>query len=115
MHELSIAMSILEAVEEQSDQRGGARIAAVHLKVGPLSGVVPAALINAFELAREATKFADCRLMIEEMPVIIRCPKCATDQTVESIQNMSCPICGTASADIAGGRELEVCAMEIYE
>jgi hydrogenase nickel incorporation protein HypA/HybF len=115
MHELSIAMSVLEAVEEQSEQRGGARITAVFLKVGPLSGVIPEALISAFEMAREETNFKDCRLTIEEMPVIIRCPTCRADRKVDSIQNMSCSVCGTASSDVAGGRELEVCAMEIVE
>jgi hydrogenase nickel incorporation protein HypA/HybF len=115
MHELSIAMSVLDAVEEQSQQRGGARITAVHLKVGPLSGVLPAALLSAFELAREGTGFDDCRLQIEETRVLINCPKCLTERPVESIQHMSCVTCGTATADVAGGRELEVCAMEIIE
>jgi Zn finger protein HypA/HybF involved in hydrogenase expression len=31
MHELSIAMSIVEMAEEESDKRGGARVNAVHL------------------------------------------------------------------------------------
>jgi hydrogenase nickel incorporation protein HypA/HybF len=115
MHELSIAMSVLDALEEQSQQRGGARITAVHLKVGPLSGVMPDALLSAFELAREQTDFADCSLMIEQTPVIIRCPTCLADRPVESIQQMSCAVCGTATADVASGRELEVCAMEICE
>src|SRR5271170_2291155 len=112
---MSIAISVLEAVEEQSRQRDGARITAVYLKIGPLSGVLPEALLNAFELAREGTDFADCRLMIDQTPVMIRCPKCLSDQPVESIQQMSCSVCGTATSDVAGGRELEVCAMEICE
>jgi hydrogenase nickel incorporation protein HypA/HybF len=115
MHELSIAMSVLEAIEEQSQQRNGARITAVHVKIGPLSGVVPKALQGAFELAREGTDFEECKLMIEEMPVIIRCAVCRADRPVVSIQQMSCSVCGTATADVAGGRELEVCAMEICE
>jgi hydrogenase nickel incorporation protein HypA/HybF len=115
MHELSIAMSVLESLQEQSEQRGGAHISAVYLKVGPLSGVVPQALQGAFELAREGTNFANCRLMIEEIPVMIHCPKCLVDRPVESIQQMSCAVCGTATANIISGRELEVRAMEICE
>jgi|ERR1700722_19419931 len=115
MHELSIALSILDAVEEQSRQRGGARITAVHLKVGPLSGVVPEALVSAFEMAREESDFGECRLEIDQTPVIIRCPGCQADRPVESIQQMSCSVCGTATADVVSGRELEVCAMEICE
>ena len=115
MHELSIAMSLLEVVEEQSQQRGGAHISAVHVRVGPLSGVIAQALNSAFELARESTEFKDCRLVIEETPVTVHCPTCKSDQPVESVQQMSCAVCGTATADLATGRELEVCAMEISD
>ena len=55
MHELSIAMSLLDMIEEQVDIRGGVRVFAVHLKLGPLSGVVKEALQSAYELACEGT------------------------------------------------------------
>src|ERR1700722_1167991 len=115
MHELSIAMSVLDAVQEQSERQGGKRVTAVRLRVGPLSGVVVQALAGAFELAREGTEFADCRLEIEETAVMIRCPKCGVDRAVESIQLMACSVCGTASGDVGSGREREGYAMEIEE
>jgi hydrogenase nickel incorporation protein HypA/HybF len=67
MHELSIAMSILDAAEEEAENHGGARVAAIYLKIGSLSGVVPDALLAAYELARENTDMSDCRLVIEEV------------------------------------------------
>ncbi|HZZ41932.1 MAG TPA: hydrogenase maturation nickel metallochaperone HypA [Tepidisphaeraceae bacterium] len=115
MHELSIAMSILEAVEEEAGRHLPAKVTAVHLKIGPLSGVVPSALISAFELITENTEFRICRMVIEETPILIHCPTCRTERSVESIQQMSCTVCGTATADVASGRELDVCAMEICE
>jgi hydrogenase nickel incorporation protein HypA/HybF len=115
MHEMSIALSLLEAVEEQAHAHGDARVQAVHLKIGRLSGVLPDALRGAFELACEGTNFENCRLKIEETPVMIRCPKCAAERPVASIQQMACAVCGTATADITRGRELEVCAMEICQ
>jgi hydrogenase nickel incorporation protein HypA/HybF len=115
MHELSIAMSVLDALDEESQRRDGARITAVHLRIGLLSGVVPQALQSAFDLAREGTDFADCRLVIEETPVSIRCPNCGVEREVQSIQQMVCAVCGTAASDVASGRELEVHAVEICE
>ncbi|MCU1221680.1 MAG: hypA, partial [Candidatus Angelobacter sp.] len=44
MHELSIAMSIVEMAEEEAERRG-VRISAVHLTLGLLSGVVKDALL----------------------------------------------------------------------
>jgi hypothetical protein len=34
---------------------------------------------------------------------------------VVSIQQICCSVCGAATSDITGGRELEVCAMEISD
>ncbi len=115
MHELSIAMSVLETLEAESLRRAPAQITAIHLKVGPLSGVIPSALLSAFELITEGTDFQLCKLRIEETPVIIHCPACLADRPVESIQQLSCTICGTATSDVASGRELDLCAMEISE
>jgi len=67
MHELSIAMSILDAAEEEAENHGGGRVAAIYLKIGSLSGVAPDALLAAYELARENTGMSDCRLVIEEV------------------------------------------------
>ena len=78
MHELSIAMSILDVVEEESARHGDGRVAAVHLKLGPLSGVVKESLLAAFEMAREETPLKDCELLIEEIPIVVYCPVCAT-------------------------------------
>lgn len=115
MHELSIALSILDHVEEQAEQHGGARIAAVHLKLGPLSGVVKEALLSAYGLAREGTAFEACELVIEEMPITVFCPSCEAPRRVESMQDHRCVDCGTLACKILTGQELEVSAMEILE
>ncbi len=57
MHELSIAMSIVEMAEEEAERHGG-RVAAVHLKLGKLSGVVKEALLSSYEMACEDTPLA---------------------------------------------------------
>jgi hydrogenase nickel incorporation protein HypA/HybF len=115
MHELSIALSLLETLEIEAIRRAPARITAIYLKIGPLSGVIPSALLSAFELIIEGTELQQCKIHIEETRVIIHCPTCLADRSVESVQLMSCTVCGTASADIAAGRELDFCSMEITE
>jgi hydrogenase nickel incorporation protein HypA/HybF len=113
MHELSIAISIFDVVEEELLRRGEERVAAVHLKLGPLSGVVKDSLMAAFDLAREETPWKDCRLVIEEIPIVVHCPVCNTKRSVISIQNMCCAVCASPTPDVLTGRELEVCAMEL--
>jgi hydrogenase nickel incorporation protein HypA/HybF len=113
MHELSIALGILDVAEEESARRGGARVAAIHLKLGPLSGVVKEALVSAYELAREASPFPHAELVIEEVPITAWCPTCAAERPVVSIRQLCCADCGAPAPGVVRGRELEVVALEI--
>jgi hydrogenase nickel incorporation protein HypA/HybF len=115
MHELSIALSIVDIAGEESDRRGGVAVLAVHVKLGPLSGVVKEALTSAYEMAREGSPVAQSRLVIEDVPLVIRCQQCEMETPVPSVYDLRCPRCGTPSADVVSGRELEVTAMEIEE
>jgi hydrogenase nickel incorporation protein HypA/HybF len=115
VHELSIAMSILEVAEEESERHGGVKVEAIHLKLGPLSGVVKEALISAFELAREATPFATAQLVIEEIPVSVFCSTCQAERPIHSLQQFFCAECDTPATEVVHGRELELAALELAE
>jgi hydrogenase nickel incorporation protein HypA/HybF len=112
MHELSIALSLLDLVEEEAMRRE-CRVAAIHLRLGPLAGVVREALLSAYDLAREGTAMADAKLVIEEVPVVVRCPACAADRALVSTFELVCPDCGTPTPEVLRGQELEVVALEI--
>jgi hydrogenase nickel incorporation protein HypA/HybF len=112
MHELSIAMSIIDVASEEAE-RLNARVIAVHLRLGPLSGVVKEALLSAYDRAREQSPLADSKLVIEEMPIVAWCPTCNAQQTIPSMQRMCCPVCDSPTPDIRGGNELEVSGLEV--
>ena len=111
MHELSIALSILDVAEEEAERHGG-RVVAVRLRLGALSGVVKEALVSAYDLAREGTPLAQAELVVEEVPLAAYCPACAAERTLAS-QELCCPACGGPTAEVVTGRELEVVALEI--
>jgi hydrogenase nickel incorporation protein HypA/HybF len=114
MHELSIAMSIIELAQEESERRR-VQVSAVHLKLGALSGVVKEALLGSFEMACEDSALKGARLVIEELPVLIFCTACGAQRPISSVQLFCCADCGTPSGDIVQGKELEVVALEIEE
>src|SRR5437867_13419600 len=66
MHELSIALNIVEIAEEELARHGGERVRAVHLQVGPLAGVAKEALLFSFGLASEGAPVVGSRLIIED-------------------------------------------------
>jgi hydrogenase nickel incorporation protein HypA/HybF len=115
MHELSVAMSIIEGVEEEAERHQG-YVTAIHLKLGLLSGIVKEALLSAFEMAREqSATLQKAQLIIEDVPVIANCPSCRQQQPVSSIQWFCCSVCSTPVSDVVQGKELEVVALEIQD
>ncbi len=112
MHELSIAMSLIEVAAEEAE-RLEVRVDALHLRLGPLSGVVKEALLFSFDLAAEGTAVAGARLEIEEVPVVVFCPACQEEKTLPSLQSFHCPVCDTPTPDVVRGRELELATMEV--
>jgi hydrogenase nickel incorporation protein HypA/HybF len=112
MHELSIALAILDVAAEEAERQAG-RVVAVHLRLGPLAGVVKEALVSAYELAREATPLAAAELVVEEVPLVAWCPGCAAERTLTPSAGLCCPACGGPTPEVVSGRELEVVALEV--
>jgi hydrogenase nickel incorporation protein HypA/HybF len=115
MHELSIAMGIVEIACEESQRRGDARVESVYLRLGPLSGVVKDSLLFAWEMACSETPVAGSQLVIEEVPVELHCSACGAEHRVEGLMDRSCPACGSFATEVLRGAELEVTAMEITD
>ena len=115
MHELSIALSILDIASEEAERHGDVQVEAIHLKLGALSGVVKEALLSAYQLATEQTQFADCRLVIEDIPILVYCSKCRAERPVRSVQWFCCSECDTPASDVVRGRELQISAMELAQ
>ena len=113
MHELSIAMSIVEMAEEEAQSHGASKVQAVHLRLGVFSGVVKDALLASYDLACASTVLEGSKLIIEEVQVEIQCPICEAARRVDSIQLLRCPECGTLSSEVVRGKEIEVIALEI--
>src|SRR5262245_28092230 len=114
MHELSIALSMIEMASAEVASRGNPRVSALHLKLGPLSGVVKEALLFSYEIGCDGTPLEGSQLVIEEVPVLIECPACGP-RSIETVQDLRCPQCGSLDAQVKQGRELELVALELEE
>jgi hydrogenase nickel incorporation protein HypA/HybF len=112
MHELSIAMSIVDLAQEEARQRG-VRVTGVHVKLGALSGVVKDALLGSYEMACYDTPLQGSRLIVEELPVLVYCQKCESQRSISSVQLFCCQECGTPAFEIVQGRELQMVALEV--
>lgn len=113
MHELSIAMSIVQFAAEEAARLGGARVTTIHLRLGAFSGVVKQALLSSFAVACADTPLAGSRLIVEDVPVVAYCSGCDARRQVNSDRWLVCSECGTPTPEIVQGRELEVTALEL--
>jgi len=114
MHELSIAISIVELAQEESKRLGAERIEAVHLRVGALAGIVKDSLLFSYEMAVQDTELAGSRLVIEDVPALVHCPRCQAPRPIASPQSFVCAVCGTPAFDVLSGRDLQVTALEVW-
>lgn len=113
MHEMSIAASMLEAVQAESARRG-AHVLALGVKIGELAGVDAESLRFCFEVLVQDTELAPLSLDIQHLPWRNRCRRCGKDFSVQDYRT-ECPGCGSAETEVAGGNELEFAYMEIEE
>ena len=104
MHELAICQALIAQIEDIAAQRA-ARVRQVFLGVGPLSGVEPQLLADAYPLACAGTAAEGSRLEIEETGVRVRCRTCSAE-TEAAANRLVCGICGDWHTDLIAGDEL---------
>ena len=113
MHELSIAIRVIELADQHLRAAGGGRVAAVRLRVGRLASAAPAALRSALVLAAQGTAFEAAAVEIAEVPVRIWCPACERERDLPGLVPLACPVCGTRSGDLRAGDEIELESLEL--
>lgn len=114
MHELSIAMSIVDMAQEEAERRG-VKVDAVHLELGPLSGVVAEALLFSYEMACGGTRLEGSHLVIKKVPIEVYCPACEAKKNLTSMQWFCCPECGTPTSEVIHGKELAITGLEVRD
>lgn len=115
MHELSIAESIVEIAETTARNANAVRVTAVRLRIGALAGVAPDALRFSYDVVTAGTILEGSTLDIIDVPVTVFCPTCRDEVALDGIQRFECPRCGTPTASIVRGRELEFDSIDIEE
>lgn len=114
MHELSIAVEILEPVLACAAEHGAARVTALTVRAGALQHIVPESLQLAFHGAAEGTCAQGAVLTIEHVAVTARCRRCEQEFEVEDFL-FACPDCGVADVETITGDELLLTAVELAD
>ena len=134
MHELSIAMALVEDVEralfrdaaatstDDADAASTARpktffpgaVSSVRVRIGKLSGVDAEALKQAFPVAAENTCCNAAQLAVTEIETQATCHTCGAEFTPE-FGFCVCIECDSTDVEITGGRELLLESVELND
>ena len=112
MHEMSIAESVLQIIEDQARTDGYARVRTVWLEIGQLAGVETESLRFCFDAVTRDSIAEDARLEIIETAGQGWCMECARNVAVTA-RYEPCPICGSFQIEMTGGEEMRIKELEV--
>ena len=113
MHELYLAESILNIVQEYKAKQNFSKVNSITLSFGRLSCIEPKSLQFAFEVQAKNTLAENATLEIQIMPAVIHCFSCEKDLEVETYSAL-CPQCGGEEVMLTGGtEELQIMEMDV--
>lgn len=107
MHELSLAESVLQIIEDAARTQQFSRVRTVVLEIGELAAVEPEAMRLAFAAVVRNTLADGARLELIETPGQGRCTACGMTLALQEQYGL-CPECGSPRIDIVAGRQMRV-------
>lgn len=115
MHEMSLASSMMDIIDEYAARHGFDKVRVLRLSCGALSGIDEKALRFAFEIISEGTRAEGAVLVMDISPIMLNCLACGQDSRSDEFPGI-CPLCCSDEIVItAGTEELRLVDMEVDE
>jgi len=111
MHELSVCQALVGQVENLLKDHYAHRVAQITLGIGPLSGVEPNLLEQAYTIARAGTVAGEAELIVESIPVRVHCDTCGAETSVLP-NRLVCGECGDWHTRLISGDECMLMSVE---
>jgi len=111
MHELSICQSLLDQVIQLAKKHQAQQVAKIVVQIGPLSGIVPELLAQAFTIASADTVAHSAELVLETLPVRVHCLSCGAETIVDA-NRLICAHCGDWQTQLISGDEMLLASIE---
>ncbi len=114
MHELSIAVGMIDELTRIARENNAKKVTNVKLKIGKMSGIVTDSLLFVFDAIKlEYPLLNSTAIFIEEVPLIYECNNCKNIFEANDNYFSSCPECKSYSLKILSGEEMNIENMEI--
>ncbi len=112
MHELSIAVNIVEIATEEAAKASAKTVLKLELEIGKMSGVMPEALEMAMQEAIQSSILRNTDIHYHYIDAIAACTECCHEFPQEDVL-VTCPVCNSTKTHLIKGKELNIKSMEI--
>jgi len=113
MHELYLAQSILDIVQDYAAKQHFKKVNSISLSFGRMSCIEPKSLQFAFEVQSKDTLAEKALLEFKILPAVIHCLSCEKDLDVDAYSAV-CPACWGEEVILTGGtEELQILEMDV--
>ena len=113
MHELPVTQAILDTALRTAQQSGAARIVAIDLVIGELSGIVDDSVQFYFDVLSQGTPAQGATLRFQRQPASAVCLECGHSYDAAPPLAPFCPACGSLRLQVTGGRQFFLESIEI--
>jgi hydrogenase nickel incorporation protein HypA/HybF len=112
MHELAICQALMDQVDQIALEQQAKGVAKIILQIGPLSGVEPHLLEQAFPLASAGTLAEFSELEIKPQAIEVECSTCG-QRTPAKVNRLVCGACGDWKTRLISGDEMLLESVEL--
>ncbi|MDD2878668.1 MAG: hydrogenase maturation nickel metallochaperone HypA [Acidiphilium sp.] len=112
MHEMSIAESLVELIEEAGRNQRFLRVRQIRVKLGALGHVEPEALRFCFDAVSQGTIAESAELDLEMVAGEGWCASCSRTVPISERYDL-CPVCGQDHVRMTAGDELRLAELEV--
>jgi hydrogenase nickel incorporation protein HypA/HybF len=113
MHELAVTEQIRDIALRSAAEAGAQRITDVYLVIGELSTIVDDSVQFYWDFVAEGTIAVGATLHFQRVPAQLTCQSCRHSYTLR--EDLTCPVCGSASVRVTAGEEFYLDAIDIDE
>ncbi len=112
MHELALARSLIELVEEYAHENNAVRVKQVNLRLGEMSAMTRA-LHFCFDAVANGTVCEGAKLSIEQVPLTVFCSFCNQTKQPMGRYSFRCDDCGMPTPKVVTGKEMQLVSIEL--
>lgn len=112
MHEMSLAESAMQIIEDAARKQSFKRVRTVYLEIGQLACVEPEAMRFCFDAVIKGSIAQGASLQIVDTPGLGRCTQCGTEAQIATLYQ-ACPGCGSYGIQVISGDAMRVIELEV--